>query len=176
MNNTQISIGKEITVTGTEEQVEKARKVLAPLVQVSEKVPLSMSFDEGELRIGIQDTIDMFNITAIVVHKGHRVWSRKRIINNLHKVKVRGPESLSNYFYEFIKNVCGSKLYFNKQAWIKNHSTVDEFGQFFLKNDYGKDACDYIPKWKADAKRTAADIERNLYPFQSYLRSKRKSK
>jgi hypothetical protein len=118
----------------------------------------------------------MFNLTALVVHKGHRVWSRKRIINNLHRVKSRGPESLSNYFYEFIKTDCGSKLYFNKAAWIKNHPTVDAFGNFFLKNDYGEDVCDYIPEWKADAKRIVEDIERTLFPFQSYLRSKRKSK
>jgi hypothetical protein len=172
----QVTLPRDITISGTEDQVEKAKKVLAPLVQVSEKVPLSMSLGEDELRMSLQDTIDMFNITAMVVHKGHRVWSRKRIINNLHKVKVQGPEHLSNYFYEFIKEVCGSKLYFNKAAWIKNHSTVDAFGKFFLKNDYGKDACDYIPEWKADAKRIVEDIQRFLFPFQSYVRSKRKSK
>jgi hypothetical protein len=176
----QESLSKDILISGTEEQVEKAKKAIESrwinrinlLISDGTKLPPC----DSEVRLAVQDIIDMFNITAIVVQKGHRVWSHKRIISNLHQVKTRGPEHLNNYFYEFIKEVCGSKLYFNKAAWIRAHPTVDAFGQFFLKNDYGKDASEYIPDWKTDAKRIVTDIERFLFPFQSYVKNKNKRK
>ena len=170
----QVQLSKEVIITGNKLQVEKAKVALEPLIQTGQKLPFSMEYTDIETRVRIQNTIELFNLSAVIVHKGHRVWCKNRIISNLHKVKARGTEYLSNYFYDYITECCGTAVYFNKAAWIKAHPTVDAFGKFFLKNDYGKNVCDYIPEWKSDARRIAADIERYLFPFQSYLRSRSK--
>lgn len=172
----QFKLSRDIVLSGTTEQVKRARKLLSPVVQVSQKLPLSCSLSDGEIRIALQDLIDECHIKALVVHKGHRVWSRKRIMNNLQQIRNKGTEGLGNYFYEYIKTVCGVKTnYFNRKAWIAAYPTVDAFGAFFLRNEFGQNVIEYIPEWKADARRIAADIERALHPFASYVRNKRKS-
>lgn len=156
---------------------------------------------DPQARMSIQDIIDQQGLYASILYKGHRVWSRRRILQNLRRIIKRGQlyagtnvkwmrmnskvclpavekdfkPILSEYFYEFLIHCCGSNPHYNRAGWIGIYPTLDRLKQFFLKNEHGKPVSEYIPEWKADVKRTVEDIEWLLYPFRSYMKARQKS-
>lgn len=173
----QLQLSAEIVVTGFPNNAEEAKKALAPVLQPKLKARLT----DAQACLCIQELIDQQKISATIIYKGHRVWSRRRILRNLNRIAalrtVKNYKAvLSSYFYLFIISVCGSDPHHDRKGWLEAYPTFDAFKGFFLKNEHDKAVVDYVPDWKGDAKCIIVDIERKLFPFKSYLRSKRKPK
>jgi hypothetical protein len=90
------------------------------------------------------------------------------------RMPVGGDPILSKYFYDFLHLHCGSIAHYNIQGWITEYPTLEDLKQFFKKNEYGKRVLDHIPVWMTDAKRIVEEIERQLFPFETYLKVTRK--
>jgi len=186
----------EIRILGSPKQLEKAQNILETMQ------PLLKTLGEAQTRLMIQDAIDENHLNASILHKGNRVWSRRKILRNLERIIEKGtlygnkrvkwlrvndsiclPETpanfkpvLSKYFYEFLTLCCGSSAHYNLAGWIGIYPTLEDLKSFFQKNEHGKPVSEWIPEWKADAKRIVDDIERTLYPFRSYIKSRQKQK
>lgn len=173
----QLTLSSEIAISGFPTDIERAKKALAPVLQPKLKAKLT----DAKVRVAIQDIIDENKLSASIMYKGHRIWSRRKILRNLNRIitlkrLANGKPVLSNYFYAFIIDVCGSNPHHDRKSWIEKYPTFESFKSFFLKNEHDQTVMDYIPEWKGDSRRILADIERKLLPFHSYLRSKRKPK
>jgi len=188
----EVIYSDEIRILGSPKQLAKAQKVLGTLQ------PLLKG--EAQARLMIQDAIDEHHLNASILYKGNRVWSRRRILRNLERIIERGtlygnkrvrwirvnasiclPETpsnfkpiLSKYFYEFLTLCCGSSAHYNLAGWIGIYPKLNDLKSFFQKNERGKPVSEWIPEWKADAKRIVDDIERMLFPFRSYVKSRQK--
>jgi len=184
----------EIRILGSPKQLEKALGVLETME------PLLKNLGEAQARLMIQDAIDEHHLNASILYKGNRVWSRRKILRNLERIMEKGtlygnkrvrwlrlgsmltlPATpadfkpiLSKYFYEFLTLCCGSSAHYNLAGWIGIYPTLEDLKRFFQKNEHGKPVSEWIPEWKADAKRIVDDIERMLYPFRSYMKSRQK--
>lgn len=186
-----LRFSEEIMILGnTEDDIEKAKGVL-------EKMPRLK--DQPKARILLQDAIDENHLKADILYFGNRVWSRKKILNNLERIMekrtlygnkrvswVRNGKMLclpatpddfkpvlSKYFYEFLTLCCGSMTHHSLAGWIGIYPTVEDLKRFFQKNEHGKPVSEWITTWKTDVKRIVEDIERTLYPFRSYVKAKR---
>lgn len=180
-----------ITIHGTRKEREKAKKVLSK-IRGLEDMP------EPEARIKIQDAIDHHKLTATILYNHNTVWSRTRIIRNLNQIMktgtlydprrpsympvgsmLRSPTIgrtiLTQYFYQFLSGICGSIAHYNIRGWVYHYPTVESLKSFFKRNEYGMRVLDWIPGWYTDAKRIVEEIERTLFPFQTYLREKSKA-
>jgi hypothetical protein len=189
----ELKYSAEIRILGNKQEFEKAKAVL-------NKLTILKNLREDKARIVIQDAIDEYHLNASILYKGNRVWSRRKILNNLERIIEKGtlygnkrviwmrvseticlPETpadfkpvLSKYFYEFLIMCCGSIAHYNLAGWIGIYPTLEDLKRFFLKNEHGKPVSEWIPWWKTDAKRIVEDIERRLFPFRSYVKSKQK--
>jgi len=189
----ELKYSADIRILGTEKELKKAKAVLDKL---------DLHPREDQARIQIQDAIDEHHLSASILYRGNGVWSRRKILNNLEHIIERGtlygnkrvrwlrlgsmlclpatPQDfkpiLSDYFYNFLILNCGSIAHYSKAGWIGIYSTLEDLKQFFLKNEHGKPVSEWIPPWKTDVKRIVDDIERRLYPFQSYIKSRQKQK
>jgi hypothetical protein len=181
---------KYITIHGSRSEIEKAKSVL-------EGIPNLEMLKESDARLVIQEAIDQHNLTAGILYDGNSVWSMKRILGNLQtiikngrlydkdkprwipiesmlRMPTGGKPILSKYFYDFLHLQCGSIAHYDIQGWIAEYPTLEDLKQFFKKNEYGKRVLDYIPAWETDAKRIVEEIERQLFPFETYLKVTRK--
>lgn len=182
----------EIRLLGCKKELAKAKAVLNKL--------MLKNLQEDQARIVIQDAIDEHRLNASILYKGNRVWSRTKILNNLERIMEKGtlygnkrvrwlrlgsnlclpatPQDfkpvLSEYFYEFLSLNCGSIAHYSRAGWIGIYPTLEDLKRFFLKNEHGKPVSQWIPPWKTDVKRIVDDIERRLYPFRSYVKSRYK--
>lgn len=190
----QLTLSRDISISGNAQQIAKAKMVLEPMLKRLEVMT------EAQARMVIQDTIDGQGLGASILYKGNQVWSRRKIILNLKRIMARGQlygnkrvrwmrvnnsvclpsvekgfkPILSQYFYDFLTLCCGSKAHYNRAGWIGIYPTLDDLKRFFMKNEHGKPVSEYIPEWKTDAKRIVEDIERMLYPFRSYMKAQQK--
>lgn len=186
------SISRDISLSGNYKQIQKAKKLLRPVLATLPTVK------ENEVPILLSKAIDEFQIRASIMYRGHIIWSRRRIIANLDRIiqakqlyistqKVRwikvGKGCLPNvpkdfrpiledYFYDFIVQVCGSNPHYNKAGWIGIYPTLEDLKKFFKENEFGIPVSKYIPSWKSDAKRIVQDIEIKLFPFRSYIKAR----
>jgi len=193
-NIKELIYSDEIRILGSPEQLKKARNIIDKLQ------PLLKS--EAQSRLLIQDAIDEHRLNASILYKGNRVWSRRKILRNLDRITERGalyrnknkrvrwmrvsdticlPETpsnfkpiLSKYFYEFLTLCCGSSAHYSLAGWIGIYPTLEDLKRFFLRNERGKPVSEWIPEWKADAKRIVDNIEQKLFPFRSYVKSRQK--
>jgi hypothetical protein len=114
---------------------------------------------------------------------GYAVWSKKRIINNLRRIMRLGtlynpdqkkPPILSQYFYQFLTQMCGSNAHYDIYGWIHVYPTVEHLRKFFAKNEFDKPVSEWIPKCKTDIRAIVEDIETLLLPFQTYMKKTHK--
>jgi len=167
----------KITYYGSEKEIAKAAAILKKRRSLSR-------MNEAKARLIIQQLIDQHSLKATIHVNNNAVWSRKRILKNLRRVKKQGtlynpdqdkPPILSHYFYQFLNLCCGSIAHYDIHGWIHKYPTVEHLKQFFLKNEMGKRVIDYIPEWKTDARAIVRDIEIVLYPFLSYMKNREAS-
>jgi hypothetical protein len=184
----------KIEVRGQRKAVEKAERVLASQLNQIEQM------SEAQARLKLQDIIDEDKLVAHIIVNGNFVWSMKRILQNLRRIRDAGKlyddsgqrpgrelvgnvlwlpvgtnPILSKYFYEFLELECGSAAHYNIHGWIAEYPTLEDLKRFFRKNEFGHRVLDYIPSWKTDAKRIVEAIEIILFPLESYVRSKKRA-
>lgn len=179
----------KLSYYGPKKEIAKAKKILG-------KIPNLTQMKEPEARLKIQDAIDEHNLKASVCINGNSVWNKKRILRNLDRIikhSILGRDAgwvrvtdllilpkendsqkiiLSKYFYEFLHLDCGSIAHYNIHGWIATYPTVDHLKKFFMQNEFGKRVLDDIPWWHSDARRIVEEIERKLFPFRAYLKTK----
>lgn len=195
-NIKELKYSRDIRILGSPKQLEKAQNIIDAMQ------PLLKTLVEAQARLMIQDAIDEHHLNASILYKGNRVWSRRKILRNLKRIIEKGtlygnkrvrwirvnnaiclPKTpakfkpiLSKYFYEFLTLCCGSIAHYSREGWIGIYPTLEDLKNFFQRNEHGKPVSEWIPEWKADAKRIVADIELLLYPFKSYAKSLQKKR
>ena len=178
----------KITIGGPKKDCEKAEELLKTIENLE-------TLREGTARLKIQQLIDNNNLKAWILFNGNGVWSKKRILRNLRQIikhgilydqrkpsfipvgsmlrmPTVGKTILSKYFYHFLIHCCGSIAHYNIQGWVATYPTLEDLKQFFKKNEHGKRVLDWIPGWKTDAMEIAKEIEKMLYPFATYMKTR----
>lgn len=179
----------KISYRGHKTEKERAKQFLA-------EIPCLERMKEPEARLKIQDLIDEHDVKATILVNGNHVWGTKKILRNLDHIIKHGtlynrlkPEYmpvgsmlrmpvgskpvLSKYFYDFLHLCCGSMAHHNINGWVYHYPTVRNLKNFFKENEFGKPVRDWIPGWYSDAKRIVEEIEQKLFPFQSYMKTRR---
>lgn len=160
----------KISFRGHKDYKEKARKVLPSITDLER-------MNESAARLKIQECIDREDLKATVLVNGNSVWSRKRVLRNLQRILKHGAlfdngqPVLSRYFYLFLHLECGSIAHYNINGWISHYPLVADLRQFFKSNEFGQKVVDWIPQRHSDARLIAAECERKLFPFQTYMKT-----
>lgn len=184
----------KIDYHGGGKDIETAKKYVQKILDAEPAIT------EEKARLKIQeDLIDKYDLKATIMINGNSVWSKKRIMQNLHRIVQHGtlydtrkpryypiganlriPEGgkliLSKYFYEFLHLHCGSIAHYNIYGWVAMYPTIKELKAFFKKNECGKRVLDDIPAWHTDAKNIVESIEIVLFPLQSIMRARETKK
>lgn len=172
------STGKmnKITYYGSEKDIAKAIEILRKQKDLEK-------MRERKARLIIQNLIDKHNLRAVILINGNQVWSKKRILRNLKRIMKHGtlynpdqkkPPILSRYFYEFLHLECGSIAHYDIWGWIHKYPTIQHLRNFFKKNEFGQRVRDWVPKRFSDVHLIVGDIEKSLFPFQSYMEARKK--
>lgn len=166
----------KITYFGSERDIKEAAKIL-------NKHRSFTSMKEGKARLKIQELIDKHNLKATILFNGNNVWSKTRVLLNLHRIIKHGalyntedqskPPILSHYFYEFLHQDCGSIAHYDIHGWIHVYPTIEDLRKFFMKNEFGKRVLDWIPEWETDVKAIVEAIEGTLFPFKTYMQTQK---
>jgi hypothetical protein len=182
----------KIEIRGPRRTLAKAQNALRP------ELDLLRQMDEKDARLKIQDIIDENSLAASITVNGNRVWSRKRILSNLRRIRnagrlygektphreliarvlylpARTDPILSRYFYSFLTLECGSAAHYSIDGWLAEYPTLEHLKRFFRRNEFGQRVIDYIPTRKADVRRIVEAIEMTLFPLESYVRSKKRT-
>lgn len=151
-----LTIDSRIALYGNKQNIEQAEIILL------KNIPQLPTLRESQARIKIQECIDSENIKADILFDGNSVWSKKKIIRDIKRVKKQGMEKLTNYLYEFLHLSCGSIAHYNKFGWISTYPTLSDLINFFRRNEFGQRVLNYLPVWKTDAQIIVESIEREL--------------
>ena len=151
-----LSIDKRVALYGSKKQIEEAEIILL------KNIPELPTLSESQARLRIQDCLDNENIKATVLFDGNSVWSRKRILRDIKKVKKHGMEKLTDYLYKFLSLSCGSIAHYNRYGWVAAYPTISDLRRFFQRNEFGQRVLTYLPKWKTDAHRIVKEVEQML--------------
>lgn len=164
----------KITYFGSEKDIAKA-------VTVIKRYRSLPRMTEPKARLKIQKLIDKHNLKASILVNGNTVWSKKRILANLRRIMKHGilynldqekPPILSHYFYQFLHLECGSIAHYDIHGWIHKYPRVEHLKEFFRKNEFGKGVLEWIPGWKTDARAIVQEIEKVLFPFETYMKTR----
>jgi len=165
----------KITYFGSEKDISEAIAVLKQYENLQ-------NIKESEARLLIQKLIDEHHLKASILVNGNTIWSKDRILSNLEQIMKHGtlynqedqtkPPILSHYFYQFLHMVCGSIAHVDIHGWIHVYPTAEHLRRFFKKNELGKRVLDCIPEQQTDARVIVQEIERILYPFETYMRTR----
>ena len=151
-----ITIDPRVAIYGNKHSIEEAEILLL------KNIPQLPTLSESSARLKIQEVIDHENIRADVIFDGNSVWSKKKIIRDIKKVKKYGMKKLTNYLYEFLHLSCGSIAHYNKFGWISTYPTIHNLRNFFRRNEFGERVLNYLPTWKTDAQVIVKEVEQEL--------------
>ena len=151
-----LPIDKRIAIYGNKRHIEETEIILL------KNIPDLPTLTESNARLKIQDCLDNENIKADILFDGNSVWSKKKILRDIRKVKKYGMEKLSNYLYEFLSLSCGSIAHYNKFGWIETYPTIQDLRNFFRRNEFGQRVLNYLPIWKTDVQRIVREVEQVL--------------
>ena len=151
-----LSIDNRIALYGNKQNIEQTEILLL------KNIPHLPTLPESQARLKIQEVIDSERIKADILFDGNSVWSKKKILRDIRKVKKYGMEKLTNYLYEFLHLACGSIAHYNKFGWISTYPTISDLRQFFRRNEFGERVLNYLPCWKTDAQVIVKEIEKEL--------------
>jgi len=163
-----------VTYFGTEKDISDAIAVLKEHENLK-------TIKEADARLLVQQLIDQHHLRASININGTTVWSKDRILRNLEEIIKHGtlynqeqakPPILSHYFYQFLHTVCGSTAHVDIHGWIHKYPTLEHLKKFFKSNEFGKSVIEWIPKERADAREIVATIERTLFPFETYMKTR----
>lgn len=156
----RLEYGKfKISIYGSRSDIETAKQALDTL---------TLSGNESEDRLVIQQVIDTFKIKASILYDGNTIWSFDRIIRDFKRALKSKPcepseygsgeYSLTDYLYKFLHLDCGSIAHFNKFGWIGTYPSKEEFKQFLRCNEFGHDILSEQPSWATDSQHIAKEI------------------
>lgn len=151
-----LPIDKRVALYGNKKHIEQAEIIL------TKNIPDLPNLSESQARLKIQDCLDHENIKADILFDGNSVWSKKKIIRDIKKIKKYGMNKLSNYLYKFLSLSCGSIAHYNKFGWISCYPTIQDLRNFFRRNEFGERVLNHIPIWKTDAQRIVREVEKEL--------------
>ena len=151
-----LTIDSRVAIYGNKQSIEQAQIILL------KNIPELHTLSESQARLKIQETIDHENIRADILFDGNSVWSKKKIIRDIKKIKKYGMGKLSDYLYKFLSLSCGSIAHYNKYGWIACYPTLQDLKQFFRRNEFGERVLTYLPIWNTDAQRIVKEVEREL--------------
>ena len=151
-----LPIDSRIAIYGNKQNIEQAEIILL------KNVPELPSLSESQARLKLQGVIDNENIRADILFGGNSVWSKKKILRDIRKVKKQGMEKLTDYLYKFLSLSCGSIAHYNKFGWIACYPTIHDLRKFFHKNEFGERVLEYLPVWNTDAQRIVREVEQEL--------------
>ena len=151
-----LPIDSRVAIYGNKKHIEEAEIILI------KNIPDLPALSESQARLKIQDCLDNENIKADILFDGNSVWSKKKILRDIKKVKKYGMEKLSNYLYEFLSLSCGSIAHYNKFGWIATYPTIQDLKQFFRRNEFGQRVLNYLPAWNTDVQRIVREVEQEL--------------
>ena len=164
----------KITYFGSEKDISKATAIIKRNSSLTRTT-------EPRARLKLQKIIDKHKLKASILVNGNTVWSKTRILTNLRKIMKHGtlynldqekPPILSHYFYQFLHQVCGSIDHYDIHGWIHKYPRIENLKEFFRKNEFGKRVLDDIPERKTDAREIVQAIEKMLYPFETYMKTR----
>lgn len=151
-----LKIDRRVALYGSQKQITEAEIILL------KNIPELPTLSESLARLKIQDCLDFENVKVGILFDGNSVWSKKRILRDVKRIKKYGMKSLSNYLYKFLSLSCGSIAHYNKYGWVACYPTLDDLRNFFRKNECGQRVLNYLPAWKTDAQEIVRDIEQVL--------------
>lgn len=149
----ECKIDKRIVLYGTANNIATAEELIE---QNSAQVG---GLSEGAARIELQNLIDTTPIKADILFDGNGVYSKKKTIRDIKKVKKNGMQSMTNGLYRFLSLCCGSIAHYNKQGWIAEYPTIEDLREFFRYNEFGQRVLNHVPTWKTDVKEIVKEIE-----------------
>lgn len=165
----------KITYFGSDKDIAKAAEV------IKKHTKLLKALEEPDLRLEVQKLIDKHHLKASILINGNAVWSKKRIMANIDRIMKHGtlynedqekPPILSYYCYQFFHQVCGSTTHYDIHGWIHKYSTIEHLRKFIKKNEFGKRVLEWIPAQRTDARVIVEEIEKKLFPFQTYMQTR----
>ena len=109
----------------------------------------------------MMDLIDEYKIKTSLMYGGFSIYSKDRILKNIKQILKNGMSALNKYTYTFIINACGSIAHYSKSGWIGEYPTIEDFKQFFKKNEYGAPVIKYVNGYE-DHKDIVSDIYKLL--------------
>jgi hypothetical protein len=147
---------KRVALYGSKKQIQETEIILI------KNIPQLPTLSESLARLKIQDCLDNEKVKVDILFDGNSVWSKKRILRDIKRVKKYGMKSLTNYLYQFLSLSCGSIAHYNKYGWIACYPTLEDLRNFFRRNEFGERVLNYLPVWKTDAYRIVGEIEKVL--------------
>jgi hypothetical protein len=160
-----------IEISGNTDEVREAEKLI-------KKIPKIQTLYEGDARVLIQQVIDEHNLKADIMFDGNKVYSKKKILSNVDLIikkgllgDSKGARYLSDYFYDFLYQECGSIAHFCKDGWIETYPTLADLKAFFAKNEFDQRVLESLPDWDTDAKIIVQAIEDRFYPLRARIRA-----
>ena len=151
-----LTIDPRVAIYGNKQQIQQAEIILL------KNIPDLPVLSESSARIKLQEAIDYENIRADILFDGNSVWSKKKILRDIKKIKKYGMQKLSDYLYKFLSLSCGSIAHYNKYGWIATYPTIQDLRNFFRKNEFGERVLTHLPVWKTDAQRIVEAVEQEL--------------
>ncbi len=151
-----LPIDKRVAIYGSSKQIQEAEIILL------KNIPQLPNLTEPQARLKIQEVIDNENIKASILFDGNSVWSKKKILRDIKRIKKYGMKKLTDYLCKFLSLSCGSIAHYNKWGWIDCYPTISDLRQFFRRNEFGERVLNHLPVWKTDAIIIVRDIERRI--------------
>ena len=151
-----LPIDPRVAIYGNKKQIQEAEIILL------KNIPDLPVLSESSARIKLQEVIDFENIRAEILFDGNSVWSKKKILQDIKKIKKYGMKKLTDYLYKFLSLSCGSIAHYNKYGWIETYPTIYDLRNFFRRNEFGERVLNYLPIWKTDAQIIVREIEQEL--------------
>jgi hypothetical protein len=152
----ECNIDKRIALYGSKNDIETTEELIERFF------PEIAGRSEATARISLQSLLDTEPIKANILFDGNGVYSKKKIIRDIKRVKKNGMQSMTDGLYKFLSLCCGSIAHYNKHGWIDTYPTIEHLRSFFRKNEFGQRVFSYVPQWKTDVKEIVKEIENIL--------------
>ena len=152
-----LEINNKVVVYGSKKDVEEAISTLNIFCDFLKNNP-----EETRARKRIQSIIDDKNLKADILYDGNTVWSKKKVLKGLKRVKKNGMKSMTKYLYQFLTLFCGPIAHYNMFGWIEEYPTVEDLKIFFMRNEFGQRVLNHIPNWNTDVYNIVVEIEKEL--------------
>ncbi len=114
----ELKTDKRVALYGSQKQITEAEIILI------KNIPELPTLSESQARLRIQDCLDFENIKAGILFDGNSVWSKKKILRDIRRIKKHGDDcvgglvaanaaTIADFFWDIdtsgINKMCGSQ-------------------------------------------------------------------